>query len=209
MNASMRTDRVGPKVADRYLGAERRDRPREPGLATLPQFAAAPNRDAIRFAFGECSLGLILVAATAKGICAIWFGEDRNALARELQTCFPQAKQVGDNKDSDRLLAQVIGFVEAPAEGLDAPLDVRGTPFEQRVWQALRQIPAGSTASYGDIAARIGEPRAAVQVAEACASNVLAVAIPCHRVVRSDGTLSGYRWGVKRKRALLAREAAR
>ena len=100
MNASMRTDRVGPKVADRYLGAERRDRPREPGLATLPQFAAAPNRDAIRFAFGECSLGLILVAATAKGICAIWFGEDRNALARELQTCFPQAKQVGDNKDS-------------------------------------------------------------------------------------------------------------
>jgi AraC family transcriptional regulator of adaptative response/methylated-DNA-[protein]-cysteine methyltransferase len=161
----------------------------------------------IRFAIGECSLGAILVARSAKGICAILLGDDPDRLARDLQDQFPHAHLVGDDEEFAQLVAHVVGFVEAPQNGLDLPLDVRGTAFQQRVWEALLKIPAGTTASYSEIAERIGAPRAVRAVAQACASNKIAVAIPCHRVVRNDGALSGYRWGVERKRALLEREA--
>ena len=161
----------------------------------------------IRFAVGECSLGSILVAASERGICAILLGDDPDTLARRLQDEFPKAELIGGDTDFERLVARVVGFVETPALGLDLPLDVRGTAFQQRVWQALRAVPAGKTASYTEIARRIGAPRAVRAVAQACAANRLAVAIPCHRVVRNDGGLSGYRWGVHRKAALLAAEA--
>jgi AraC family transcriptional regulator of adaptative response/methylated-DNA-[protein]-cysteine methyltransferase len=161
----------------------------------------------IKFAIGDCSLGLILVAASAKGVCAILFGDDPKTLAQDLRDQFPRARLVGKDKDFERIAAKVIAFVEAPGIGLDLPLDVRGTAFQHRVWDALRQIPLGSTASYAEIAKRIGFPKAARAVARACATNRIAVAIPCHRVVKSDGSLSGYRGGVHRKRALLDREA--
>ena len=161
----------------------------------------------IRFAVGECSLGSILVAATDKGVCAILFGDDPDGLVHDLQDRFPKAKLIGGDELFEQLVAKVVGFVETPTLGVDLPLDVRGTAFQRRVWQALRAIPMGSTASYTDIAKRIGSPRAVRAVAQACASNAIAVAIPCHRVVRSDGGLSGYRWGVKRKRMLLERES--
>jgi len=163
----------------------------------------------IRFAVGECTLGSILVAKSDRGVCAILLGDDPEVLARELQDQFPRANLIGGDKEFEQLVAKVVGFVEAPGIGLDLPLDVRGTAFQQRVWQALKKIPAGKTASYSEIATRIGAPGAARAVAQACASNRLAVAIPCHRVVRNDGALSGYRWGVERKRELLEREAAR
>jgi AraC family transcriptional regulator of adaptative response/methylated-DNA-[protein]-cysteine methyltransferase len=161
----------------------------------------------IRFAIGECSLGSILVARSDRGVCAILLGDDPDALARDLQRRFPRAELIGDDPEFDELVAAVVGFVEAPGLGLDLPLDVRGTAFQQRVWQALREIPAGETVSYAEVAGRIGAPAAVRAVAGACAANPLAVAIPCHRVVRTDGSLSGYRWGVERKRALLEREA--
>jgi AraC family transcriptional regulator of adaptative response/methylated-DNA-[protein]-cysteine methyltransferase len=160
----------------------------------------------IRFAVGECSLGSILVAQSDRGICAILLGDDPDALTRDLQDKFPQASLVGGDAAFERLVSKVVGFVEAPAVGLDLPLDVRGTAFQQRVWQALRKVPAGSTVSYTDIAKRIGAPASVRAVAQACGANSLAVAIPCHRVVRNDGGLSGYRWGVERKRELLERE---
>jgi len=163
----------------------------------------------IQFAVGECSLGSILVAATDTGVCAILLGDDPEALVRDLESRFPKARLVGGDRDFERTVARVVGFVEAPALGLDLPLDVRGTAFQQRVWQALREIPPGFTASYTDIARRIGAPNAVRGVAQACAANAIAVAIPCHRVVRRTGALAGYRWGVERKRALLEREAAR
>jgi AraC family transcriptional regulator of adaptative response/methylated-DNA-[protein]-cysteine methyltransferase len=175
---------------------------------TPTEFRAGGNGASIRFAVGQCSLGSILVAATDKGVCAIQFGDDPDALVRDLQDRFPKAQLIGGDKEFEQLVAKVVGFVEAPAQGLDLPLDVRGTAFQQRVWQALREIPAGSTASYAEIASRIGAPKAVRAVAQACGANALAVAIPCHRVVRNDGALSGYRWGVERKRALLTREAA-
>lgn len=162
----------------------------------------------IRFAVGQCSLGAILVAATDKGICAIWFGDDPEALVHELEDRFSKARLVGGDAAFEQRVAQVVGLVEAPANPVDLPLDVRGTAFQQRVWQALCRIPPGSTATYAEIAARIGRPRAARAVANACAHNSLAVAIPCHRVVRSDGALASYRWGVERKRVLLERESA-
>jgi AraC family transcriptional regulator of adaptative response/methylated-DNA-[protein]-cysteine methyltransferase len=170
-------------------------------------FRSGGEGASIRFAVGECSLGSILVATSERGVCAILLGDDPDALARNLQDRFPKARLIGGDKEFERLVARVVGFVEAPARGLDLPLDVRGTAFQQRVWQALRAIPAGSTATYQDIARRIGAPKAARAVAQACATNPLAVAIPCHRVVRRDGSLSGYRWGVERKRALLERES--
>lgn len=162
---------------------------------------------AIRFAIGDCSLGAILVAASERGVCAILIGDDPEALARDLQDRFPRAELIGGDAAFEQRVATVVGMVEAPRLGLDLPLDLRGTAFQQRVWQALRQIPPGATASYSEIARRIGAPKAVRAVAGACAANALAVAIPCHRVVRSDGNLSGYRWGVERKRALLEREA--
>ena len=162
----------------------------------------------IRFAAGECSLGSILVAATEKGVCAISLGEDPNALAINLQDQFPNARLIGGDRKFERMVAQVIGLIEAPKRALGLPLDVQGTAFQQTVWQALRKIPAGSTASYTEIAERIGAPKAFRAVAGACAANRIAVAIPCHRVVRNDGNLSGYRWGIQRKRALLQREGA-
>ncbi|MDA8259765.1 MAG: bifunctional DNA-binding transcriptional regulator/O6-methylguanine-DNA methyltransferase Ada [Betaproteobacteria bacterium] len=161
----------------------------------------------IRFAIGRCSLGAILVAASARGVCAIFMGDDPEALARELQGRFPRARLLGADTGFEEVVARVVALVEAPALGLDLPLDIRGTAFQQRVWQALREIPAGRTASYSELAQRVGAPQAVRAVAGACAANVLAVAIPCHRVLRRDGALSGYRWGVERKRALLEREA--
>lgn len=166
------------------------------------------GRDAvIRFAVGQCSLGSILVAATTRGVCAIQFGDDPAVLVRELQDRFPKATLVGGDSGFERLVAQVVGLVEAPRQVQDLPLDIRGTAFQERVWQALRTIPVGATASYAQIAGRIGSPSAVRAVAQACAANPVAVAIPCHRVVRTDGGLSGYRWGVERKRELLRREA--
>lgn len=162
---------------------------------------------AIRFAVGECSMGSILVAATDKGVCSIAFGDDPETLVRGLQDRFPNAKFAGGEPDFERLVSRVVGLVETPGGASDLPLDVRGTAFQQLVWQALRGIPAGSTASYSEIARRIGNSKATRAVAQACASNPVAVAIPCHRVVRTDGSLSGYRWGIDRKRALLTQEA--
>jgi len=160
----------------------------------------------IHFAIAQCSLGAILIAQSAKGICAILLGDDPQALLQDLQDKFPKANLIGADEGFEQLVARVVGFVEAPAIGLDLPLDLRGTAFQERVWQALREIPVGSTASYAEIAERIGAPKAVRAVAQACAANSLAVAIPCHRVVRSDGNLSGYRWGVERKQQLLQRE---
>jgi AraC family transcriptional regulator, regulatory protein of adaptative response / methylated-DNA-[protein]-cysteine methyltransferase len=160
----------------------------------------------IRFAVGQCSLGAILVACTDRGICAITLGDDPDKLIHDLQDRFPKAGLIGGDGDFEQLVARVVGFVEAPRTGLDLPLDIRGTAFQQRVWQALREIPIGQTASYAEIASRIGEPKAARAVALACGANPVAVAIPCHRVIKNDGSLSGYRWGVERKRALLEKE---
>ena len=175
---------------------------------TPTAFRTGGRGTSIRFAVGECWLGSILVAATDKGVCAISFGDDPECLVRELEDRFPKARLIGGDKDFERLVAKVVGFIGRPTLGLDLPLDVRGTAFQQRVWQALREIPSGSTASYAEVARRIGQPQAVRAVAQACASNAIAVAIPCHRVVRTDGALSGYRWGVERKRALLDREAS-
>ncbi|GGE61143.1 bifunctional transcriptional activator/DNA repair enzyme protein Ada [Massilia psychrophila] len=173
---------------------------------TPTAFRGGGSGCAIRFAIGACSLGAILVAATDKGICAILMGDDPDLLARDLQDRFPRAELRGADADFEATVAKVVGLVEAPAIGLDLPLDVRGTVFQQRVWQALRAIPSGATVSYAELAARIGVAAGARAVAGACAANPIAVAIPCHRVVRQDGALSGYRWGVERKAALLKRE---
>jgi len=164
----------------------------------------ANNR--IRFAVGQSSLGAILVAATGRGICAIFLGDDPDVLIRDLQDRFPQADLIGGDREFEGWVAQVVGFVETPRLGLNLPLDIRGTAFQQRVWRALQDIPPGATASYAEIAERIGAPKSVRAVAGACAANPVAVAIPCHRVVRSDGAMSGYRWGIERKRALLERE---
>jgi AraC family transcriptional regulator of adaptative response/methylated-DNA-[protein]-cysteine methyltransferase len=160
----------------------------------------------IRFAVGQTSLGAILVARSRVGICSILLGDDPDALVRELQDRFSNALLIGGDADFEGLVAKVVGFIEAPSLGLNLPLDIQGTAFQERVWQALREIPVGETLSYSEIAQRIGTPKAVRAVAQACAANNIAVAIPCHRVVRRDGELSGYRWGVDRKRALLERE---
>ena len=175
---------------------------------TPRRYRAGGAAQNIRFAIGQCSLGAILVAQSVRGICAILLGDDADTLARDLQDRFAHAHLIGEDAAFEALVAQVVAFVEAPGLGLNLPLDVRGTALQQRVWQALQAIPAGQTASYAEVAQRIGAPTAVRAVARACAANALAVAIPCHRVVKSDGALSGYRWGVERKRTLLAREAA-
>jgi AraC family transcriptional regulator, regulatory protein of adaptative response / methylated-DNA-[protein]-cysteine methyltransferase len=170
-------------------------------------FRSGGKNATLRFAVGECSLGSVLVAASEKGISAILLGDDPAQLTRDLQDRFPKAELIGQDRDFEKIVALVVGMVEAPGTGLDLPLDIRGTVFQHRVWQALRKIPPGSTATYAEIAQRIGAPRAVRAVARACAMNAHAIAIPCHRVVRTDGSLSGYRWGVARKSALLKREA--
>ena len=162
----------------------------------------------ILFSIAECSLGLVLIARTERGLCAIFFGDDTEALARELRSRFPEATLLPVDVTEDSLLRKALALVESPDEHLSLPLDLQGTPFQKRVWQALREIGPGYTTSYAGIAAQIGAPRAVRAVAQACAANPVAVAIPCHRVVRSDGGISGYRWGIERKRVLLAREAA-
>ena len=163
-------------------------------------------QEVLTFAVGQCSLGAILVASSATGVAAILLGDDPEALVRDLQDRFPRARLVGGDEIYEQRVAQVVGLVEAPVHGLALPLDVRGTAFQQRVWLALRAIPAGRTETYASIAEKIGSPSSVRAVAGACAANAHAVAIPCHRVVRHDGGLSGYRWGVERKRELIDRE---
>ncbi len=175
---------------------------------TPTRYRAGGVEEELRFAIGESSLGAILVASSAKGIAAILLGDDPAALARDLQDRFPRARLIGADPEYESIVALVVAFVEAPRLGLDLPLDVRGTAFQQRVWQVLREIGYGRTLSYAAVAERIGAPAATRAVAGACAANNLAVAIPCHRVVRSDGALSGYAWGVERKRTILDRERA-
>ncbi len=176
---------------------------------TASAFRAGGPREHIRFALAECSLGSILVAATRRGICAISLGEDPQALLDELARQFPHAELLGGDADFEALVAKVLALVEEPRQKHRLPLDIRGTAFQERVWRALRRIPAGKSLSYRELAERIGSPGAARAVASACAKNRLAVAIPCHRVVRTDGGLSGYRWGVARKAELLEREVER
>lgn len=183
------------EAADELLGMRARD------------YRAGGAGAVIRFAVGQCSLGAILVAQSQRGICAILLGDDPDLLVRDLQDQFPKAEIIGCDGEFEQLTAQVVGFIEAPSMGLRLPLDVQGTAFQERVWRALREIPPGTTVSYAEIAQRIGSPKAVRAVAQACATNRIAVAIPCHRVVRRDGDISGYRWGVDRKRELLRREA--
>lgn len=182
------------EASDRVLGMRPRD------------YRAGGANAVIRFAVGECSLGSILVARSGRGVCAILMGDDPQVLVEDLQDRFPRAELVGGDAAFEREVASVVGFVEAPRLGLALPLDVRGTAFQQRVWQALQEIPPGETETYAGLARRLGRPAAVRAVAQACAANPLAVAIPCHRVVRSDGGLAGYRWGIERKRELLERE---
>ena len=174
---------------------------------TPSKFRSGGAETDIHFALGECSLGSILVAQSNKGVCSILIGDDPAALVHDLEDRFPKANLIGSESGYEKTVAKVVGLIEEPGVGLDLPLDIRGTAFERRVWKALQQIPPGSTATYSDIAKKIGRPKAVRAVAQACGANSLAVAIPCHRVIRTDGSLSGYRWGVDRKRALLAREA--
>jgi AraC family transcriptional regulator of adaptative response/methylated-DNA-[protein]-cysteine methyltransferase len=175
---------------------------------TPSRYRAGGTDEDIRFAVGQSSLGAILVASSHRGVAAILLGDDPEVLVRDLQDRFPHARLIGGDTAYEQLVARVVGFIEAPKIGLDLPLDVRGTAFQQRVWQALTGIPPGATMTYAEIARAIGAPKAVRAVAGACAANHIAVAIPCHRVVRSDGAASGYAWGVERKRALIEREAA-
>jgi len=173
---------------------------------TPSRYRAGGTGEQIRFAVGQSSLGAILVACSAKGVAFIALGDDPDALVKNLQTRFPKAELIGADENFESLIARIVGFIEAPAIGLDLPLDIRGTAFQQRVWQALQQIPLGQTLSYAELARKIGAPDAIRAVAGACAANTLALAIPCHRVIRTGGAISGYAWGVERKRQLLDRE---
>ena len=164
------------------------------------------NGETIRFAVGESSLGPILVAATEKGVCAIQFDNDPQELVHGLERRFPNAQLIGDDLQFAEVVARVVAFVEAPSGGLDLPLDIRGTAFQERVWAALTTIPLGRTMTYSQLANAIGKPSAMRAVASACAANELAIAIPCHRVIRASGELAGYRWGIERKSAILERE---
>lgn len=180
-------------------------------IVPVPADRAGNPETAIHFAVGRCSLGAILVAQSRRGICAILLGDDAEQLARDLRYQFPKAELIDCRTNHDGafqpLIARIAGFIETPSLGLHLPLDMQGTAFQERVWHALREIAPGTTATYSELASRIGSPRAVRAVARACATNHIAVAIPCHRVVRRDGSLAGYRWGVSRKRELLRREA--
>ena len=172
------------------------------------EFKAGGEGATIRFAIGQCSLGSILVAASDLGICSIAIANTPDTLVRELQDRFPKAELIGGDKQFERMVARVVAFVENPSVGLELPLHVQGTAFQQRVWRALCEIPLGTTCTYSELAQKLGQPNATRAVAGACAANNVAVAIPCHRVVRTDGSLSGYRWGVERKEKLLHAEGA-
>jgi AraC family transcriptional regulator of adaptative response/methylated-DNA-[protein]-cysteine methyltransferase len=171
--------------------------------ATLPTDTMVEE---IRFGFGQCSLGTVLVAASDEGVAAILMGDDADALRRQLADAFPDARRNADEAELEHMVARIVAFLEAPQQGLDLPLDIRGTPLELAVWQALRAVPSGETVTYGQIAKALPLPATAQDVGAACAANLLAVAIPCHRVVKADGSISGYRWGVQRKRKLINRE---
>ncbi len=173
---------------------------------TPKAYKAGGQNEVIRMAVRTCSLGLVLVAATTRGICTIEFGDNQAALEKTLNTRFPKALIISEDAEFKQWLTQLLAHIELPKKALQLPLDIRGTVFQQQVWNALQAIPLGQTASYGDVATRIGKPKAVRAVATACASNVLAIAIPCHRVVRGNGELSGYRWGVERKRKILNSE---
>jgi AraC family transcriptional regulator, regulatory protein of adaptative response / methylated-DNA-[protein]-cysteine methyltransferase len=194
----------------------------EEACRALPGFVCAQSRallgmtprayksrgmaEVIRHATARCALGWVLVAMTEQGVCAISLGDDPAVLMRELEARFRNARLVAADQELGATIAKVVALVDDPRNGCDLPLDICGTLFEQRVWQALRDIPAGTSLTYSELAAAVGAPGAVRAVASACAANAIAVAIPCHRVLRRDGTLSGYRWGVARKRALLDRE---
>jgi AraC family transcriptional regulator of adaptative response/methylated-DNA-[protein]-cysteine methyltransferase len=167
-----------------------------------------PGAETIEYVTGASSLGEILVARSARGVCAVLIDAESDALRRDLRRRFPGASLVEGGRELEELAGRISAFMENPALGLELPLDPRGTEFQQEVWRALREIPAGETVSYTELARRIGRPRSVRAVAQACGANALAVIVPCHRVVRSDGGLSGYRWGIERKRALLAVEAS-
>jgi AraC family transcriptional regulator of adaptative response/methylated-DNA-[protein]-cysteine methyltransferase len=178
-----------------------------PALGMTPaEYKNGARGKPIRFSIGKSYLGLVLVAATEQGICRIDFGDTSRVLEERLQARFPQAEFQDADPEFARQVSEVLGFLESPRQGLDLPLDIQGTAFQRRVWMALREIPAGSTASYGELASQIGRPKAARAVAQACAANAIAVAIPCHRAVRSNGEVGDYRWGAERKRAILERE---
>ena len=164
--------------------------------------------ETVRYGFTTCSLGPLLVAATERGLCAIELGEDEPTLLARLARRLPKAQLERGSDSFASTLNAVVRFLDAPRTQLDLPLDIRGTAFQRRVWDALRRIPAGATVTYASLAEQLGQPRAARAVAEACGANTLAVAIPCHRVVGAQGSLGGYRWGIERKRALLTREAS-
>lgn len=161
----------------------------------------------ILFSFADTSMGKVLVASSPRGLCAILLGDDVDALQDDLESRFPTAELRRADAEMHDLTRGVADLIETPGKRLDVPLDLGGTDFQREVWNALREIPAGQTATYSEIADRIGRPRSVRAVAAACGANALAVAVPCHRVLRRDGGLSGYRWGVERKRLLLEREA--
>jgi AraC family transcriptional regulator of adaptative response/methylated-DNA-[protein]-cysteine methyltransferase len=175
--------------------------------ANNPSAGTRTTVDELRVIISESSLGLVLVARSDAGLRAVLIGDDRDELRRDLRRRFPSATLI-DDTERDELADGVLRIVESPTRDLDIPLDLRGTAFQRTVWHALREIPPGATATYTEVAHRIGMPTSARAVAQACAANALAIIVPCHRVVRSDGGLSGYRWGVERKRILLDREAA-
>jgi O-6-methylguanine DNA methyltransferase len=173
----------------------------------VPKVQQGAAAEEIAFSIGESALGAVLVARSTDGVCAILIGSVAAELESDLGTRFTHSKLVRNDRKLSDDLGKILRFIETPSDGLNLRLDIRGTPFQQRVWEALLRIPPGSIVTYGALANRIGKPGAVRAVANACAANAIALAIPCHRVVRSNGTLSGYRWGVERKRALLAREA--
>ena len=177
-------------------------------LGMAPQtYRQRGRHQTIRFALAECSLGSLLVASTEQGVCCVLLGDDPQMLIEDLQQRFAAAELIGADGLYEQTVAQVVALIEQPKLGLALPLDIQGTAFQQRVWQALQKIPAGQTLSYSELARQLGQPTATRAVASAVAANPIAVAVPCHRVLRNDGSISGYRWGVERKRALLLREA--
>ncbi|MEN3929846.1 bifunctional DNA-binding transcriptional regulator/O6-methylguanine-DNA methyltransferase Ada [Microvirga sp. W0021] len=209
-NLSENKSRITDAIYDAGYGSSSRFYEKsDSALGMTPtEFRKGGKDKQIFFALAECSLGSVLVAQSQKGIVSIALGDDPDALLQELQDRFPQAELIGDNKDFDQVVASVIGMIERPGTSLSLPLDIRGTAFQKRVWSALQKIPPGTTFSYSQLAEAIGQPSASRAVARACAQNTLAIAVPCHRVVRQNGDISGYRWGVERKREILTREGA-